>query len=153
MTLHTNAPSVNPAAVPVTIRILDTHAIVPSATGKGCYHVQIADGIALHCSCEDHRRRNRVCKHMKATDVAIRVSRQCYGKDTITTYLTPLCAPKVAPKAAAPWASLYATTPAPTRTPADLSGLAAHMAKFDATADTATNDARAASNILAGLAA
>lgn len=155
MTLHTDRPSVNPLAVPVQIRLLGEEAIVPSSTGKGCYRVQYENGLSTHCPCEARRRAPaRSCKHMLAVDVALKVSAQCYGKDTITTYLTPQTrtAPKPAPKAA-PWASLYATAPAPTRTPADLSGLAAHMAKFDATADTATNDARAASNILTGLAA
>jgi hypothetical protein len=55
-------------AVAVNIRIMDDFALVPSASGPHCYHVAIEHGLSAHCTCPDHARRARVCKHMKAVD-------------------------------------------------------------------------------------
>jgi hypothetical protein len=69
--------------VKTMIRILDDYAIVPSSDGRDCYHVAIEDGLSVHCTCPDHARRSRVCKHMTAVDSALRgeaarVRRDCY---------------------------------------------------------------------------
>jgi len=70
--------------VKTTIRILDDYAIVPSSKGDACYHVAIEDGLSVHCTCPDHARRSRVCKHMDAVDAALsgRAPRAAHGRDT-----------------------------------------------------------------------
>ena len=86
-----------PTAAPVKtmLRILDDHAIVPSSTGKGCYHVAIEDGLAVHCSCPDHARRSRTCKHMTAVDAALKgEAERGRGRDTYHVELTPKPAPR-----------------------------------------------------------
>jgi hypothetical protein len=72
------------AQVKTTIRILDDYAIVPSSKGDACYHVAIEDGLSVHCTCPDHARRSRVCKHMDAVDSALsgRAPRAAHGRDT-----------------------------------------------------------------------
>ena len=71
------------AQVKTTIRILDDYAIVPSSKGVACYHVAIEDGLSVHCTCPDHARRSRVCKHMTAVDDALsgRAPRAPFGRD------------------------------------------------------------------------
>lgn len=87
----------NQAAAPVKtmIRLLDDHAIVPSSTGKGCYHVAFEDGVSVHCTCPDHARRSRVCKHMTAVDAALSgQAERGKGRDTYHVELTPKTAPR-----------------------------------------------------------
>ena len=83
-------------AVKTMIRILDDYAIVPSSKGSACYHVAIEDGLAVHCTCPDHARRSRVCKHMDAVDQALRgqVPRAAFGRGTYEVALTPKPAPR-----------------------------------------------------------
>lgn len=85
------------AAAPVKtmIRLLDDHAIVPSSTGKGCYHVAFEDGVSVHCTCPDHARRSRVCKHMTAVDAALSgQAERGKGRDTYHVELVAKTAPK-----------------------------------------------------------
>ena len=83
------------APVKTMIRLLDDHAIVPSSTGKGCYHVAFEDGVSVHCTCPDHARRSRVCKHMTAVDAALKgEAERGKGRDTYHVELTPKAAPK-----------------------------------------------------------
>ena len=85
------------AAAPVKtmIRLLDDHAIVPSSTGKGCYHVAFENGVSVHCTCTDHARRSRVCKHMTAVDAALSgQAERGKGRDTYHVELTPKTAPR-----------------------------------------------------------
>jgi len=81
--------------VKTMIRLLDDHAIVPSSTGRGCYHVAFEDGVSVHCTCPDHRRRSRVCKHMEAVDSALKgEAEKGKGRDTYHVELAPKAAPK-----------------------------------------------------------
>lgn len=83
------------APVKTMIRLLDDHAIVPSSTGRGCYHVSFEDGVSVHCTCPDHARRSRVCKHMDAVDRALRgEAEKGKGRDTYHVELAPKAAPK-----------------------------------------------------------
>ncbi len=87
-------------AVDVTFRILDDLAIVPSSMGRGCYHVNIEDGVAVHCSCPDHQRRARACKHMGVVDAALRgEAEQVKGRDAFRATLAPKAAPRTKAKA------------------------------------------------------
>lgn len=91
------------SAVDVTFRILEDFAIVPSSTGRGCYHVAIEEGAAVHCSCPDHQRRARACKHMGLVDAALRgEAEQVKGRDAFHGTLTPKRAPKKKAEAEAP---------------------------------------------------
>lgn len=88
------------APIEVQIRVLDEYAIVPSSTGRGCYHVQIENDIAAACSCPDHQRRARACKHMVAVDEVLRgEGRQVKGRDAYHATLTPRTTKKKLEKA------------------------------------------------------
>lgn len=82
-----------PAPV-VKIRVMDDYALVPSSRGTGCYHVAFEDGVSVHCSCPDHRRRSRACKHMEAVDAILCGARPCVGADLYACELTPKTASK-----------------------------------------------------------
>jgi len=89
------------APVKTMLRLLDDHAIVPSSTGKGCYHVAFEGGVSVHCTCPDHQRRSRVCKHMVAVDAALRgEAERGKGRDTYHVELTPKPAPRSGARAA-----------------------------------------------------
>lgn len=75
--------------VKTMIRILDDYAIVPSSNGRDCYHVAIEDGLSVHCTCPDHARRSRVCKHMTAVDSALRGEAARVRRDCYEVTLTP----------------------------------------------------------------
>jgi len=140
------------APVKTMIRLLDDHAIVPSSTGRGCYHVSFEDGVSVHCTCPDHARRSRVCKHMDAVDRALRgEAEKGKGRDTYHVELAPKAAPKrsaldgaraeveLVPQSRKParqtaptLAALYSTKPAPTWTDAQKRALAAHFEDFEA---------------------
>jgi len=94
-------PAQNVKAVEVQIRVLDTHALVPSSKGTGCYHVDFECGISRHCSCPDHQRWGRVCKHMKAVDVVLAGrAEKVRGRDLYRADLVPQSR-KAAPKGGA----------------------------------------------------
>lgn len=88
--------------VKTTIRIMDDFAIVPSSKGTSCYHVSIENGISVHCTCPDHARRSRACKHMDAVDSALRgqAPRAAFGRDTYEVALVTKPASRKAAKPA-----------------------------------------------------
>lgn len=87
-----------PAPV-VKIRLMDDYALVPSSRGTGCYRVAFEDGVAVHCSCPDHARRWRTCKHMEAVDAILVGARPCVGADLYVSELLPKTASKSSKKA------------------------------------------------------
>lgn len=143
-----------PAPV-VKIRLMDDFALVPSSKGDGCYHVSIEDGAAIHCTCPDHRRRSRTCKHMDAVDAILVGARPCVGADLYTSELTPKTSkarkadpkPAAAPKAAAPVVGALAKVAAEVEllrsqmTPASVAALDDEE-RADAMADALGDEAR-----------
>jgi hypothetical protein len=76
-------------AVTVNMWFLGNIAVVPSSSQEFDYHVTMSDGVSVHCTCPDHLRRNRVCKHMKAVDVALRGEAPRVSRDVYLGTLTP----------------------------------------------------------------